>query len=99
MTTLEQGPDRPQGYLEGRLDEQSVALQDLKAGQMELGRRMDAGLQDVRVEQQELSRRMDAGLQDVRAGQRQITSTLLLISGGLIATLVGGVVALVIRMG
>ena len=117
MTTQEQDPGHQLGYLEGRMEEQAVALQDLKAGQQELrtevradiaevrvgqqelGRRMDAGLQEVRERQQELSRRLESGLQDVRAGQKQITSTLLLISGGLVATLMGGLVALVIRIG
>ena len=99
MTTLDQEPDRPQGYLEGRLDEQSIALQDLKAGQLELGRRIDAGLQEMRAEQQELSRRLENHIQDVRAGQRQMTNTILIISGGVIATLIGGVIALVIRLG
>ena len=69
MTTLEQGPDRPQGYLEGRIEEQSVALQDLKAGQQELSRRID-------TVQQDLSHRIDSGLQEVRAGQQEMSRRL-----------------------
>lgn len=108
MTTLEQEPDHSQGYLEGRLEEQSKALQDLKAGQQELSRRIDAVQQELsrRIDTglQELSRRIDTGLQDVRteiaevrAGQRQILVTQWIIGGGVITTLIGGLIALLLR--
>ena len=110
MTTLEQDPGRPQGYLEGRIEEQSVALQDLKAGQQEISRRIDAVRQELgqRIDtvQQELSRRIDTGLQEVRteiaevrAGQRQMLVTLWIIGGGVIATLIGGLITLALQAG
>ena len=36
MTTVDAETARNQGYLEGRLDEQSKTLQDLKAGQQQI---------------------------------------------------------------
>ena len=125
MTTLEQEPGRSADYLLGRLEEQSVALQDLKAGQQDLSRRIDAGYQELsrRVDtiyqelsqridsvhqelgqridsvHQELGQRIDAGLAEVRAGQRQILITQWVIGGGLIATLIGAIVALIMRGG
>ncbi len=154
MTTLEQEPERPQSYLEGRLEEQSRTLQDLKAGQVELNRRidtvqlelirrMDAMHQELshrmdtmyqelshrmdtmhrelnqrmdtmyqelshRMDamHQELSRRIDTGLQGIRdemaegrAAQRQLMISLWVIGGGIIATLIGGLVTLALRGG
>ena len=41
MTTVDAETARNQGYLEGRLDEQSKTLQDLKAGQQQIIERID----------------------------------------------------------
>ena len=41
MTTMDAETARTQGYLEGRLDEQSKTLQDLKAGQQQIIERID----------------------------------------------------------
>lgn len=41
MTTVDAETARNQGYLEGRLDEQSKTLQDLKAGQQHIIERID----------------------------------------------------------
>ena len=41
MTTVDAETARNQGYLEGRLDEQSKTLQDLKAGQLQIIDRID----------------------------------------------------------
>ena len=41
MTTVDAETARTQGYLEGRLDEQSKTLQDLKAGQQQIIERID----------------------------------------------------------
>ena len=41
MTTMDAETARNQGYLEGRLDEQSKTLQDLKAGQQHIIDRID----------------------------------------------------------
>ena len=41
MTTVDAETARNQGYLEGRLDEQSKTLQDLKAGQLQIIERID----------------------------------------------------------
>ena len=41
MTTMDAETARNQGYLEGRLDEQSKTLQDLKAGQQQIIERID----------------------------------------------------------
>ena len=41
MTTVDAETARNQGYLEGRLDEQSKTLQDLKAGQQHIIDRID----------------------------------------------------------
>ena len=98
MAMQEQEPSRQLGYLAGRMEEQSKALQGLKDGQIELSRRIDVGLEEVRAGQQELSRKVDNGLQEVRAGQRQLVVTLLLVAGGLFATLVGSVAALLVRL-
>ncbi len=101
MTTLDQEPDRPQGYMEGRLEEQSVALQDLKTGQQELSRRIDVVHQELsrRLDtvHQELNHRIDAGLQEVRTGQRQIFVTQWIIGGGVVASLIGGLFVLLTR--
>ena len=61
MTTMEQEPGRSLGYIEGRLEEQSKAIELLHT--------------DLKDGLAELSRRLDAGLQEVRAGQRQILIT------------------------
>jgi hypothetical protein len=47
--TAEPETTRTLGYLEGRIAEQSVMLQDLKAGQQEANRRLDAGLAEVNL--------------------------------------------------
>ena len=54
------------GRVEGRLDEQSATLQELRDGQRELNARLDAGLQEVRNEIRDTNARLDAGLQEVR---------------------------------
>lgn len=41
MTTMDAETARNQGYLEGRLEEQSKTLQDLKAGQQQIIERID----------------------------------------------------------
>ena len=41
MTTVGAETARNQGYLEGRIDEQSKTLQDLKAGQQQIIERID----------------------------------------------------------
>ena len=41
MTTVDAETARNQGYLEGRLDEQSKTMQDLKAGQQQIIERID----------------------------------------------------------
>ena len=41
MTTVDAETARNQGYREGRLDEQSKTLQDLKAGQQQIIERID----------------------------------------------------------
>ena len=41
MTTVDAETARTQGYREGRLDEQSKTLQDLKAGQQQIIERID----------------------------------------------------------
>lgn len=41
MTTAAEETARAQGYLEGRLEEQSKTLQDLKAGQQQIIERID----------------------------------------------------------
>ncbi len=41
MTTVDAETARNQGYLEGRLDEQSKTLPDLKAGQQQIIERID----------------------------------------------------------
>ena len=41
MTTVDAETARNQGYLEGRLEEQSKTLQDLKAGQQQIIERID----------------------------------------------------------
>ena len=42
------------GRLEGRLDEQSATLQELRDGQRELNTRLDAGLQEIRAGQRQM---------------------------------------------
>lgn len=41
MTTLNEETNRTLGYLEGRIDEQSKTLQDLKTGQQQIIERID----------------------------------------------------------
>lgn len=41
MTTLEREPTQLLGYLEGRIEEQSVALQEVKDGQQQILARFD----------------------------------------------------------
>ena len=41
MTTLNEETNRTLGYLEGRIDEQSKTLQDLKSGQQQIIERID----------------------------------------------------------
>ncbi len=42
------------GRLEGRLDEQSATLQELRDGQRELNTHLDAGLQEIRAGQRQM---------------------------------------------
>ena len=79
MTTMEQEPGRGLGYIEGRLEEQSKAIELLHS--------------DLKSGLAELSRRLDAGLQEVRAGQRQILVTNWIIGGGVIIALIGALLA------
>ena len=79
MTTMEQEPGRRLGYIEGRLEEQSKAIELLHT--------------DLKDGLAELSRRLDAGLQEVRAGQRQILVTNWIIGGGVIIALIGTLLA------
>ena len=79
MTTMEQEPGRSLGYIEGRLEEQSKAIELLHT--------------DLKDGLAELSRRLDAGLQEVRAGQRQILVTNWIIGGGVIIALIGTLLA------
>ena len=79
MTTMEQEPGRSLGYIEGRLEEQSKAIELLRS--------------DLKSGLAELSRRLDAGLQEVRAGQRQILVTNWIIGGGVIIALIGALLA------
>ena len=79
MTTMEQEPGRSLGYIEGRLEEQSKAIELLHT--------------DFKDGLAELSRRLDAGLQEVRAGQRQILVTNWIIGGGVIIALIGTLLA------
>ena len=81
MTTMEQEPGRSLSYIEGRLEEQSKAIELLHS--------------DLKGGLAELSRRLDAGLQEVRAGQRQILITAWIIGGGLIAGFIGAMVTMI----
>ena len=76
------------GRLEGRLDEQSATLQELRDGQRELNTRLDAGLQGIRKE-----------IQEIRAGQRQMFLTMLTIGGTLVVGLMAVIVALISSSG
>ncbi len=69
MTTLEQEPARTLGYLEGRMQEQSIALQDLKSVLQQINADMKAGFQRVndRIDQvqEQVNADMKAGFQRV----------------------------------
>ena len=77
------------GRLEGRLEEQSITLQELREGQRELRARPDNGIPDVytRIDTsfRDLHTRPDAGLREVRVGQRQIL--IAIITAGTAVTL------------
>ncbi len=96
MATFEPEPSRTLGYLEGRITEQSKAIEalqsDLKTGLQEVNARLDVGLKEVNA-------RLDAGLKEVRDGQRQLIIATWSIGGGIIATLIGVVVTLIMRGG
>jgi uncharacterized coiled-coil protein SlyX len=87
MTTTESDESRL-GRLEGQMDQQSIAIQDL-------GRRLDTGLAEIRQEMRAVSNWMDQALQDFRQELRAVNARidrLLLatwaIGGGIIAALV-----------
>lgn len=89
MTSMDQEPARTLGNLEGRIVEQSKAIENLQGELTEVSRRLDSGLLEV-------GRRIDAGLQEVRAGQRQILIANWVIGGSVIAAFIGAVTALII---
>lgn len=85
MTTLEPEPSRTLGYLEGRITEQAKAIEAFQA--------------DLKTVLQEFNARLDAGLKEVRDGQRQLIIATWSIGGGIIATLIGVMVTLIMRGG
>ena len=98
------------GRLEGRLEEQSATLQDLKEGQREISARLDTGLQQVnsRIDtglQQVNSRidqvndRIDACMQEIRSGQRQILLAMMTFGAALTVTVLGLIATLALKGG
>ncbi len=90
MTTVDAETARNQGYLEGRLDEQSKTLQDLKAGQQQIIERIDQTNERTNERIDRLNERVDRMM---LAGW--------VIGGAIITTqmgLVGTVILFAIRM-
>jgi len=86
MTTVDAETARTQGYLEGRLDEQSKTLQDLKAGQQQIIERIDQTNERIDRTNKRIDQMMLAGW---------------VIGGAIITTqmgLVGTVILFAIRM-
>ena len=94
MTTVDAETARNQGYLEGRLDEQSKTLQDLKAGQQQIIERIDQTNERTNERIDRLNDRID------RLNDRMMLAGWV-IGGAIITTqmgLVGTVILFAIRM-
>ena len=72
MTMQEQDPGRQLGYLEGRMEEQAIALRDLKAGQQELRAEVRSDIAEVRAGLQELRAEVRSDIAEVRAGLQEL---------------------------
>ncbi len=81
MTTATEGDDTRLGRLEGQMEQQSIAIQDLS-------RRLDDGLLEIRQEVRETNGRMDQGFQAVNARIDRLFLATWAIGGGIIAALV-----------
>ena len=79
MATMEREPERSLSYVIGRLDGVVDTLQDVKASLLELSRRIDQT--NERIDQ--VNERID-----------KLILALVGIGGGLVITIIGGVVAL-----
>ena len=94
MTTMDAETARNQGYLEGRLEEQSKTLQDLKAGQQQIIHLIDRTNDQTNDRIYRLNDRID------RLNDRMMLAGWI-IGGAIITTqmgLVGTVILFAIRM-
>ena len=90
MTTMEREPTQLLGYLEGRIEEQSVAIQEVKDGQQQILARFDQ-----RVDQ--LAAELRADLQRVNDRIDRLHLALFGIGGAIFAGQIGVVITLILK--
>ena len=90
MTTLEREPAQMLGYLEGRIEEQSAAIQEIKDGQQQILARFDQM-------QTFLINRMDEAEARVTNRIDRVFMALAGLATGIIVTQFGVIVTLLLR--
>ena len=90
MTTLEREPIQLLGYLEGRIEEQSAAIQEIKDGQQQILARFDQM-------QTFLINRMDEAEARVTSRIDRVFMALAGLATGIIVTQFGVIVTLLLR--
>ena len=90
MTTLEREPTQMIGYLEGRIEEQSAAIQEVKDGQQQIITRFEQRIDQLAAE-------LRSDLQRVNDRIDRLHLALIGVGGAIFAGQIGVIITLILK--